>query len=157
MVWRQPRWCTGVVFSWLLTGYVFGHWYAGTSVDKHRIDVAFLKQVREQAEESQLPLYVDLSRTPLSGFLDLFYQADTARPLHNASFLLQPTVEARRVLVLSRAMEGEALAKVGHVEQLAQSPRTMTDYRGEATMTLFAVDLDPARITTDQPVRISPM
>lgn len=157
MVWRQPRWCTGVVFGWLLTGYVFGHWYAGTSFDKHRVDVAFLKEVRERAEESQLPLYIDLSRTPLSGFLDLFYQADTARPLHNASFLLQPTVETRRVLVLSRAMEHEALAKVGHVEQLAQSPRDTTDYRGDATLTLFAVDLDPARITTDQPARISPM
>jgi len=159
MVGRNPRQCVLVVSGWLLAGYVFGNWYSGAYFDKHRVDVAFLKTTRQIAAQKQLPLYVDLSRTPLSGFLDLFYQPDSTRAIHNASFLLTlPESSPSQILVLSRGMERDALGRWGQIRPLAKSAHSTTDYRGDATLTLYELQLHRSRPSiAAEEIRISPM
>lgn len=153
----RPRLSAITVFSVLFVGYAFGHWYAGQYVDVNRLDVALIKETRRQAEERRAAVVVDLNRSPLSGFLDLFYLSPTARPIHNISFLADESLP-KEFLLLTRIGEAEALVAFGDVEEVARSERRHKPATEPWRLVLYDVRLkdDLPRRTTSG-LRVSPM
>lgn len=155
---RRPWRSGAVIFGGLWLAYAFGHVYSGQYFDRHRFDAAFLKDVRSQAEETGLPLLVDMGgHRPLQAFLKLFYQSSTARPLHNVSFLADQSIHEREVLVLTQAGEVDALQTFGDVELLTQSVSTSGDVDGTERLSLYRLKYRPdlERIAADH-IEISP-
>jgi 4-amino-4-deoxy-L-arabinose transferase-like glycosyltransferase len=144
-------------FAALLVGYAWGHWYAGQHVDVNRYDVAALKEARDRGLERGEPLFVDLSRAPLSGFLELFYLPDGARSIHNVSFLADERTP-RELLLVTHAGAAEALREYGEVEEVSRSRRPLKPRDEASRLVVYAVRLhdDLARRASSE-VRVSPM
>lgn len=153
---RNPRFAGISLFTALIIGYCVGHSYSGHYIDRHRLDVAFLHDVRKIAMQTEKPLVVDMSRGPLNGFLDLFYLPPTVVPVHNVSFVLDERIQGDELYVLSMSTQTERLRQFGNAEIVSQSTGTKrgTDER----LTLYHVQLshELPRISAAS-VRVSPM
>lgn len=155
---RRPWRSGAIIFGGLWLAYSFGHVYSGQYFDRHRYDAAFLKSVRVRSAESGLPLLVDMGgRRPLQAFLKLFYQGDSARPLHNVSFLADRDIAEPEILVLTQAGEEAALRGFGDVELLSQSESTSGDVDGTERLSLYRLTYraDLERLAADH-IEISP-
>lgn len=154
---RQGRIATATVFSALLLGYAAGHWYAGQYVDTHRHDVALLRRTRGLIEDRRTLAVVDLSRAPLSGFLELFYLPETTRTVHNSSFLASDDLP-NEFLLLTASGNVESIRQFGEVVELDQSTRHLKADAERSRLTLLSIRLhdDLARHSIAD-VRISPM
>ncbi|MEO1999817.1 MAG: glycosyltransferase family 39 protein [Planctomycetaceae bacterium] len=154
----NPRLAARTLFGVLALFYATGHWVAGQYVDRHRQDVAFLKQVRSTLPQSA-PILVDMNLEPLVGFLNLFYLDSTAVPLHNVSFAVDNKISQRNVFVLTRISKRGLLESLGTVRLLSQSQRTdRNDRLLSDRLSLFQLtfDTDISKINSEG-VRISPM
>ncbi len=120
----QQRIAGITLFATLFAGFGAGHWYAGQYADVNRFDVALLKQAREVSAERGAPIVVDLSRAPLSGFLDLFYLPSGTASIHNVSFLTAEELP-RALLLLTRASEEEAARALGTIQEIGRSARPL--------------------------------
>lgn len=154
---RNQRVAVVTIFSSLLMGYAGGHWFAGRYIDVNRYDVALLKQARQISDERNAPLVVDLSRTPLSGFLELFYLPNATRSIHNVSFLADDQMP-RDVLLLTHAGEIDALHSFGDIAELERSARPLKSHEEASRLILCAVRIsDEVKRKSTVGIHASPM
>jgi len=153
----QGKVVAATAFSTILICAAAGHWYAGQYFDTHRFDVALLRRTRSMLENSSATVVVDLSRSPLSGFLELFYLPDNARSIHNISFLNDESLP-NELLLLTPAGNVAGLEQLGAVSQLDRSERPLKADKESSRLTLLAVKLrdDLPRQSTAE-LSISPM
>ena len=154
----SPQLAARTLFAVLAVCYATGHWVAGQHIDRHRQDVAFLKQVRSTLPASA-PILVDMNLEPLTGFLNLFYLDSRAVPLHNVSFAVDDRIAQRSVFVLTRTSKRSLLESMGSVRLMSESQRTdrnkqlLTD-----RLSLFQLTFDTGLSKLNaEGVRVSPM
>ncbi len=154
---KNARFAAGGLFSFLLVVYVFGHWYAGTYVDKHRKDAVFLQQVR-QFRPAEAPLLVDLSVEGFRAFFCLFYLDRSALPLHNLSFVFDDRIRDKEVYLVTQYRRREQLQQIGTLEVVLQSEQTGGERSIEDRLTLFRMNYhtNVPRVSSAN-ARISPM
>ena len=145
------------IFFALFCGYAGGHWFAGNHVDINRYDVALLKAARKLAAERGEPIVVDLSRTPLSGFLELFYLPEKTCSVHNVSFLVDDRLP-REMLFLTHSGALPDLAKLADAEEIGRSERPLKSRDEASRLVLCSVRLrsDLARKPAES-ISVSPM
>jgi 4-amino-4-deoxy-L-arabinose transferase-like glycosyltransferase len=152
----NARIAAATAFTALLVGYAGGHWSAGQFVDVHRHDVAALKEAREWATRHGQPIVVDLSRAPLSGFLELFYLPDETRSIHNVSFLADERTP-RQILLVTHAGAVESLREYGDVEEVTRSRRPLQRHDEPSRLVVCAVRLRDDLARRAAAIRVSPM
>jgi len=154
----NPRLAARTLFGVLAIFYMTGHWIAGQYVDRHRQDVAFLKQVRAGVPKTTRIL-VDMNLEPLTGFLNLFYLDSESLPLHNVSFAVDNRIPQRQVFVLTRSSKRALLESLGDVRLMSQSQRTdRNDTLLADRLSLYQLTFgDKVSKRSSAGVRISPM
>ncbi len=153
----EARVAAVTVFFTLFVGYAGGHWYAGKYVDVNRFDVSLLKEARQLAADRGEPIVVDLSRTPLSGFLELFYLPDRTQSIHNVSFLADDRLP-RQLLLLTHAGQMDRIQSYGLATELRRSARPLKAKEEGTRLVLCSLRL-PEELprTSAAGLRISPM
>lgn len=155
---RNRQFAATTLFCTLGIVYCGGHWIAGKYVDRHRQDVAFLKQVNERFGHDH-SLLVDMNIDPLVGFLHLFYLSDQAVPMHNITFVAAEEIKGSQVLVLTRESLRDELERLGEVETELRGWKT--DRNNEPLpdqLALFRLTYRPdAERIPAEGIRVSPM
>jgi 4-amino-4-deoxy-L-arabinose transferase-like glycosyltransferase len=149
---------SAIIFGLLLVAYCGGHLYSAEYLDRYRDDVAFLKAVRDRADQEKLPVFVDMGTHPFHGMLGLFYQRDSATLLHDLSFLDASEIHAPAILLVSLSFEQEHLKHWGSVEKLDQSPTADRGVPQGGKLTLYRLKFrrDVKRVAVRN-LRISPL
>ncbi len=137
--------------------YGLGHFYAGAYVDRHRLDVAFLKQVRGRLPD-RARILVDMQHGAHRGDMCLFYLGDGADGLHNLTFLLDDRIDANPLYVITRLSSRGELGNYGNSEALFKSAQPGRRGRPADPLTLFRFRYraDVPRVSAEG-VRINPM
>ncbi len=157
----QPTIAVGTVFTVVAGRYIFGHLYAGSYLDKNRLDAWFCQSITQHytSANQPTPVLLDLGFQTHRAFLCQFYLPDNVTPLHNLSFLKSDHINSSEAYVLSLSGKQEELEQYGEVEIKTQ---ISTGAGGKPTthdrLTLYHIRFPETieRIATDD-LRISPM
>jgi hypothetical protein len=134
-----------VGFGTLAALYMAGHVYVGRYVDHGREDWAFLREIRSTMP-TPLPLYVNAElRCCLEVNRVLFALKDSAKVVHNLSFLLDQSITDEKILLITTAGDEARLAKLGVARVVKQSEKSRREVSPADRLTLFEVTLSPDR------------
>ena len=137
---RDNRRAAVAVFGVVGAVYLSAHSYTGLYLDRYRADDEFLAQVRATVPADQ-PVYVNADSGILNTFRHLFYLPDTARTLHNLTFLQDERIHERELFVLARQRHGAELATYGTAEVAVESTFHQRREPPDSRWTLFRVRL----------------
>jgi 4-amino-4-deoxy-L-arabinose transferase-like glycosyltransferase len=151
---REARLGLGLTVVLMAGVFACKEYIDGCVAAGHRNDLALVEQAKELVPTNEHVFVLD-NWGPLDASWSLYYLAQRAHLLHNATFLRQ--APQREVFVLSRPWQVREMQQHGRVEEVLQSAKSRNEKSPEYRLKLYKVTIYEDIVLGRQPAYISPM